>query len=469
MGVAQRSDGLDLHPDRSGQSRRNVDSIRCALMSFRRRLRAPVVLPADPGCSVLRDAVVDVDAGGRIAYCGPSAQAPRVDGVLVTELSGILLPGLVNTHAHSPMTLLRGMGGDLPLLRWLREIIWPTEAKLRPEDIRTGMLLGSLEMLRHGVTTSAEMYFHGEQLVDAVLATGGRVVVGAPIMDLPGLDWRAMLTEIDRWIDSDGLVFGPGDRVELGYGPHSAYLLSPETLRLTAESASARGALVQIHVAEAAEEDTRQRAEFGSVPRLLDRVGMLAGRVLAAHAVQLSDEDIALFAASGTGVAHCPGSNAKLASGIARLTDLRAAGVAVGLGTDGQASNDDLDLWQELQLSTMFARLATRDSTAQTAADALLLATRGGADALGRADIGALEAGRWADLVHVDVDDPAFATGLDVADEQLLSNLVWAAGSRRVRDVWVAGEQVVGEGESLRVDRAKAQAGVAEAAARLRG
>jgi 5-methylthioadenosine/S-adenosylhomocysteine deaminase len=277
-----------------------------------------------------------------------------------------------------------------------------------------------------------------------------------------------MLADIDRWIDADGLRFGPGDRVELGYGPHAAYTLPVEALRLTAESAAARGALVQIHVAEAALEDEKQRAAHGSVPRLLDEVGMLAGRTLAAHAVHLSDEDIALFAARGTGVAHCPGSNAKLASGIARLAELRAASVAVGLGTDGPASNDDLDLWEEVQLSAMLSRLATKDSTVLTAADAFLMATRGGADALGRDDIGSLEAGRWADLVHVDLDDPAFAAGLGVPDEQLLSNLVWAAGSRRVRDVWVAGEQVVGDGESLRVDRAKIQAAVAESAARLR-
>ncbi len=432
-----------------------------------RRFHAPVVLPADHSCSLLRDAVVDVDEAGRITYVGPASEAPETTAP-VTRLSGILLPGLVNAHAHSPMTLLRGMGGDLPLLSWLREIIWPAEAKLKPTDIRTGMLLGSVEMLRHGVTTSAEMYFEGEQLADAVLTTGGRILMGLPVMELPGMDWRSYLRGIDRWIDADGLRFGHGDRVEIGYGPHSAYMLSPEGLRATAESAAERGALVQIHVAEAALEDVKQREEFGTVPALLEQVGMLRGRTLAAHAIHLSDEDIALFAARGVGMAHCPGSNAKLASGIARIRDLRAAGVAVGLGTDGPASNDDIDLWEELQLSAMFARLATGDSTVLTAADAFLLGTRGGADALGRADIGALETGRWADMVHVDLDDPAFAAGLDVPDEQLLSNLVWAAGSRRVRDVWVAGEQVVAEGESLRVDRAKVQAEVAETSARLR-
>src|SRR5204862_5005118 len=141
------------------------------------------------------------------------------------------------------------------------------------------------------------------------------------------------------------------------------------------------------------------------------------GRVLAAHAIDLSNEDIQTFAGAGVGVAHCPGSNAKLASGIARLTDLRAAGVPIGLGTDGPASNDDLDLWEEMRLAAMLARLSTMDSTALVAADVLLMATRGGASAIGRADIGALETGRWADVVHVGVDDPAFSAGLDVPDE----------------------------------------------------
>ncbi|GAA3804205.1 MULTISPECIES: amidohydrolase family protein [Amycolatopsis] len=430
------------------------------------RFRAPVVLPCDPACSVIRDGVVDVGDDGRITFCGPAAEAPG--DLPVTELTGILLPGLINAHAHSPMTLLRGMGGDLPLLRWLNEIIWPAEAKLRAEDVRAGMLLGSVEMLRHGVTTSAEMYFFAEQMAEAVLETGARAVLGGPIIDLPGVDWRRMIEVADRWIDADGLRFGPGERIELSYAPHSAYMLPVEALRQVTESAAARGALVQIHVAEAADEDARQRAEFGSVPQLLEEVGMLGGRVLAAHAVHLSDQDIALFAARGTGVAHCPGSNAKLASGIARLTDLRAAAVAVGLGTDGPASNDDLDLWEEVQLSAMLARLSTQDSTALRAKDALLLATRGGADALSRTDIGALEPGRWADFVHVDPDGPAFATGLDEPDEQVISNLVWASGSRQVRDVWVAGEQVVSDREPVHVDRGKVQSAARDAAARLR-
>jgi 5-methylthioadenosine/S-adenosylhomocysteine deaminase len=434
------------------------------------RLHASVVLPCDPTCSVLRDAVVDVTADGRIGHVGPAVTAPPPEGP-VRRLPGILLPGLVNAHAHSPMTLLRGMGGDLPLLRWLNEVIWPTEARLIPSDVRTGMVLGCVEMLKAGVTTSAEMYFHGEQVADAVLAAGSRVVLGAPVIDLPGMgmDWRAMVTAIDKWIDTDGLRFGNGDRVELAYGAHSAYMLPAEALPLIAESANDRGALLHIHVAESAAEDERQRAEYGSVPTMLSDLGVLGGRVLAAHAVHLSDADIELFADNGVGVAHCPGSNAKLASGIARLADLRAAGVPVGIGTDGPASNDDLDLWEDVRLAAMLARLVTGDATAVTGPEALLMATRGGADALGSRTVGALETGRWADVVHVGVDDVAFAGGLAVPDSQLLANLVWAAGSRSVRDVWVAGEQVLADGTATLVDEAEALAAARVASARLRG
>ncbi|PPK68019.1 amidohydrolase [Actinokineospora auranticolor] len=414
------------------------------------RLRAPIVLPCDPTCSVLRDAVVDVDAGGRITHCGPRASAPP-SSAPVRELTGILLPGLVNAHAHSPMTLLRGLGGDLPLVRWLTEVIWPAEAKLAPADIHTGMVLGSLEMLRAGVTTSAEMYFHGEEVVRAVLDTGARLVLAPAVIDAPGWDWRAQLAATSAWIDADGLRFGPGQRIEVGYGPHSGYMLSPAALGEVGAAARERGALVQVHVSESLPEDVAQRESHGSMAALMDRAELFGGRVLAAHSVHLSDEDIAVFARRGVGVAHCPGSNMKLASGIARVGDLRAAGVALGLGTDGPASNDDLDLWEDMRLAGLLSRVSTLDSTALGAADLLLMATRGSAAALSRDDIGVLAPGAWADLVHVGVDDPAFAGGLDVSDEQLLSNLVWAAGSRTVRDVWVAGDVVVSEGAPVRV------------------
>ncbi|MCX4911583.1 amidohydrolase [Streptomyces sp. NBC_00878] len=437
-------------------------------MSFSRRFFAPVVLPADPDCSVLRDAVVDVGPEGRITYCGEAAAAPPIpDDVPRSHMSGILAPGLVNTHAHSPMTLLRGLGGDLPLMTWLQEAIWPAEARMRPQDAHAGMLLGCVEMLRYGVTTSAEMYAHAEEVADAALRAGSRVLIAPAYFDRPGGDWRGDLAAIGKWIDTDGLRFGPGERIELCYGPHSAYTLPPEALHATAEESARRGALVHIHVAESLAEDVAQRERHGSVPQLLKTSGLLDGRLLAAHAVHLSDSDIQLFAESGAGVAHCPGSNAKLASGTASLHELRAASVAVGIGTDGPASNDDLDLWEEARLAMMFCRLSTADPLALTAEDAFLMATSGGAAALGRTDIGELRPGTWADMIHVSVDGPHFAAGLDVADGHLLANLMWAAGSRAVTDVWVAGEAVVVNGETVRVDRIAAQRAAADATAHI--
>ncbi|MGB8962926.1 MAG: amidohydrolase family protein [Pseudonocardiaceae bacterium] len=441
------------------------------------RLAAPVVLPCDDPCTVLRDAVVDVDAAGRIGYVGPSAAAPPAPGPELA-LTGILLPGLINTHAHTAMTGLRGLGGDLPLMRWLTEVIWPAEARVDAEDVRAGMLVGTLEMLGAGITTSVEMYFYNDAVVDAVLTAGSRAVVTPGIIAAPGWDrlgtWQQMLDGISRWIDADGIRFGPGERIELGYGPHAAYTLPPEALAAAGAAARERGALLHIHVAETTGEDTAIRDQYGSVPLLLEQLGVLGSddcgrgaRVLAAHAVQLSDIDIAVLARHRVGVAHCPGSNSKLASGIARLVDLRTAGIAVGLGTDGPASHDDLDLWEDVRLAARLARLAAGDAAAVTAAQALLLATRGGAAAIGRDDLGTLRPGGCADLVHISADDPAFAAGLDVPDGQLLANLVWAAGARAVRDVWVAGEQVLRGGTSTRVDAAQAHAALRSRVSRI--
>jgi 5-methylthioadenosine/S-adenosylhomocysteine deaminase len=453
---------------------RSPASGKIAAVTTAARFTAPVVLPCDPLCSVVRDGVVDVDGDGRIGYVGGAASAPPCPaGLSATRLDGILLPGLINAHAHSPMTVLRGAGGDLPLMAWLRRVIWPAEGRLRAADVRAGMLLGCVEMLRAGVTTSVEMYFYSEHIADAVLEAGSRAIITPGIIAVPGWErlgtWQQMLGAVDAWIDADGLRFGPGSRIELGYGPHSAYTLPPRALADVAAAARERGALLHTHVAESTAEDSALRAEHGSVPMLLAKVGALGGRVLAAHAVHLSDADVDLFARHDVAVAHCPGSNAKLASGIAPTVGLRAAGVPVGLGTDGPASNDDLDLWEEIRLAALLARLATGNAAALTAREVLLMATRGGAAALGRDDLGTLQPGSWADMVHLTTDSPAFVAGADTPDAQLLANLVWAAGSGCVRDVWVAGERVLADGEPTRVDRRRVQAGAAAAAARLTG
>jgi len=235
---------------------------------------------------------------------------------------------LANTRVLEAMrkdARLRGMGGDLPLMRGLTEVGWPAEARLEAPDVRVGMLAGGLEMLRHGVTTSTEMYFWADTVVDAVLELGSRVVMTPGIITAPGMDrlgtWEQMRDAISRWIDADGLRFGPGERVALGYGAHSAYTLSPEAVATTAAAAQERDALLHIHVAEARGEDDEVRSVYGSVPAMLETTGSLDGRVLAAHAIQLSDSDLEIFARHDVAVAHCPGSNAKLAAGVARYLE----------------------------------------------------------------------------------------------------------------------------------------------------
>jgi 5-methylthioadenosine/S-adenosylhomocysteine deaminase len=438
-----------------------------------RRLTAPVLLPCDLACSVVRDGVLDIADDGRILWCGPRAQAPSAPDAEVHELTGILLPGLVNAHCHTPMTVLRGMGGDLPLMRWLQEVMWPAEGRMNASDVRAGMLLGCVEMLRAGVTTSVEMYFYTDAVAEAALDVGSRLVLTPGIIAVPGWDrlgsWQQMTAEVSARIDANGLRYGPGERIELGYGPHGAYTLPAEALPAVAAAARERGALMHMHLAETTVEDAEQRARFGSVPRMLEQLGVLDAerpiRLLAAHGVHLDDADIALFAQHQVTVAHCPGSNAKLAAGTARVPALRRAGVPLALGTDGPAASDDLDLWSVARLAGRLARLGSGDAAELTAADLLLLATRHGAAALGRDDLGALEPGRWADVVHVTTDDPAFLHLDD--DARLLSNLVWAGGARLVRDVWVAGDQVIADTEPTRVDRAAAQSSARAVAARL--
>jgi 5-methylthioadenosine/S-adenosylhomocysteine deaminase len=417
---------------------------------------------------VLRDAVVDVLDSGRLGYVGPRLGAPTWGGP-TRELTGLLMPGLVNTHCHTPMAPLRGMGGDLPLLSWLQDVMWPAEGRMTGEDVRIAMTAGAVELLQTGCTTSVEMYFFPDEVLAAVGDVGSRVVLTPGIIDAPGWErlgtWEQMRDDVSARIDAHGLRFGPHERFELGYGPHSAYTLSPSALASVAAAAQERGALLHIHVAESQQEDVSQRALYGSVPALLDSVGALSGRVLAAHSVQLSASDLALYAQRGVAVAHCPGSNAKLAAGMAPVASLRRAGVRVGLGTDGPASGDDLDLWHQARLAALMARVREDDAAALTAADVLLMATRDGAAATGRTDLGVLASGRWADMVHVDLEDRAFVDPSD--DAQLVSNLVWAAGARAVEDVWVAGERVIEDGEPVLVDAARVRADLRRIASTL--
>ncbi|HJR87295.1 MAG TPA: amidohydrolase family protein [Acidimicrobiia bacterium] len=395
-----------------------------------------ITMAAEP--EVVSRGAVDV-TNGVVTWSGPLSGAPPTDAEIVM-LGGLLIPGLVNTHAHTPMVLLRGAGEGLPVSRWLTEVMWPREGKLTPEDVALAMTLGAAELLCNGITTSHEMYFHPRAVADAASAAGLRCVITPPILVAEDLarfgGWEAqveaMVAEARHWQDHE--------LISVGFGPHSAYAVAEEALKRVAELALKHSMHIQIHLAEAEHEGDGVADRTGmSVTAYLDRLGILDSPVVAAHSVWLSDQDIELLASRGTAVAHCPSSNGKHASGIARVTDLRRAGIRVGLGTDGPASHDRLDLFEDMRGALRLARLRAADAGALTPVDVLQMATREGGRALGRDDLGHLGEGAKADMVLLDVDPWVPIT----EDRDLLTHLVYSGHPGLIKGVWVGGRRVV--------------------------
>ncbi len=412
---------------------------------------------------------LDVGADGRITYFGPAADAPQLEldgSAEVRDLGGLMMPGLVNTHAHSPMTLVRGAGDGLPLLRWLHEAMFPREAKMTDDDIRWGMTLGTAEMLRAGITTTCEMYMWEEAAISAAEDSGIRLLMCPGVIELPGSNGAGWLekriAEITQLHERTHKTNGT---VTIGFGPHSIYNLGPRACAQVAEAAAEIDALFHIHVAESRQEGEEVEAAHGgaSTVQILADAGAFVGRTLTAHSVWLDDADIATYAEHDVAVAHCPASNMKLGSGTARITDMLAAGVTVSLATDGPASNDSLDLWEEIKLAPLLARVSAQDATAIPAATSISMATSGGGKALGL-DVGSLAPGQWADFIRIDLDNAVFVPV--TSPDELVAHVAWA-GSSQVSDVWVAGSQVVSSGICLNVDEAQARAEVQTRAERI--
>ncbi len=400
------------------------------------------------GGQLVPGGAVDIGTDGRIVAVGPeSGLAPPERVGSVDRVGGLLMPGLVNAHAHTPMTLVRSAGDGMPLETWLTDAIWPREGHMTPDDAKWGMMLGSTEMLLAGVTTSCEMYFFEDAMVEAVRRTGGRLVMTPGVVSalLPNGDVEPRITELDELFSR---YHDPSGRVTVGFAPHSPYDLTPEQVAKIARQAQAVGALLHIHLEETEAERALVLARHGcTATQLLADHGVLEGQVLAAHGVWLDANDQRLLAEAGASVAHCPISNLKLGSGIAPVVDFLSAGVNVGLGTDGVASNDNLDLWEEVKLTPLLARGSRRDPAAMDAAATLTLATTGAARAVGLDSVGDLRPGAWADVIRIDLDQPQFAPGID-----LLTHVVFAGSSRHVTDVWVAGHRVVSDRMSTMVD-----------------
>ncbi len=374
----------------------------------------------------------------------------------------LLLPGMINTHGHAAMTLLRGYADDLPLQEWLEEKIWPVEENLTGDDIYWGTLLAIAEMLKSGTTTFTDMYFFMDRAAEAVQESGIRAVLSRGLVGLGGGGEKALEEAAAfqrRW---HGAAAG---RISVTYGPHAPYTCPPDFLRRVMEEADRTGSALQIHVAETAREVEECRRDYGFTPvKHLHRLGLFERRVIAAHCVHLNAEDIDILAGTGVGVSHNPGSNLKLGSGIAPAAELLAAGVTVGLGTDGASSNNNLDLLEEMRLAALLAKGSAASPTLIPAGEALRMATINGASLLGLSDLGLLKKGCKADIIALNMNAPQ-ATPL--FDPQ--AHVVYAAAAADTRFVIVDGEILVDGGRLTGLDEEKIIAECASRAGRLAG
>ena len=408
------------------------------------------VLVCDADGRGIRGASVAVH-GGRIVDVGPAEDVERrVRARETLDARGhILMPGLVNLHTHLPMTLLRGIAEDVDLQGFLA-LVWAEEARVMgPAGTADGARLGALEALLGGTTTALDMYFHPEAAHRAAVEVGLRHVIGPVFFSFPGPDnltWPERMDLLASWPATLAAIGGP--YVPLALMPHAPVTVGSAYLRELAQAAAAGGYLVHTHASENAEENDRTEAAEGRRPvQVLEDSGVLALRPVLAHGVRITDDERRLLAARGASIAHCPASNLKLASGAADLVAMRAEGIGVGLGTDGCASSNDLDMFAVMRQASNLARLVHHDPAAISSRDVLLCATVGGARALGMADrIGTVSAGMEADLVLVDTAVPHLTPV-----REPYAAIVYSAGRSDVRHVLVAGELVVRDREPTRV------------------
>jgi len=396
------------------------------------------VIPVEPAQAVLAGHGVALRAG-RILELGPHAQLrARHPDAAVRVLPGCaLLPGFVNLHTHAAMSLLRGAGDDLPLMAWLNERIWPLEGRLlSPDFVYDGSALAFAEMLAGGTTCCADMYFYPEEVARAALSMGMRAAVGGTVFELPGAQSAESL--LARALAAHEQYRGE-TTLRFMLAPHAPYTVGDDMLQRIAAVAEEADLVIAMHLHETRQEVEDALARQGMRPtERLARLGLLSPRMVAVHGVHLDAGDIALLAAHGVSVAHCPASNLKLASGLAPIGPLAAAGVNIGLGTDGAASNNRLDMLSELRLAALLAKGASGDARAMPAHRALHAATLGGAKALGwDGEIGSIAAGKCADLVAIRLDTARLAPVFDP-----VSHVVYAAGREDVEEVWVNGESV---------------------------
>jgi 5-methylthioadenosine/S-adenosylhomocysteine deaminase len=415
-------------------------------------IEAGWVVPVVPHGVVLEDHAVVV-SGDRIVAVLPTATArARFDAKeIVSRPDGALVPGLVNTHCHNPMTLLRGVADDLPLKVWLQQHIWPIEAAvIGPDFVADGVTLAIAEMLRGGTTCANENYFFPDVQAATYKRFGFRARVGLPVIDFP----TAWAKSDDEYFDRAGEVHDQwrGDAlIGTTFAPHAPYTVNDanfERIRMLADQLDIP---VHLHLHETAQEVEQSIEKHGQRPiARIDRLGLFNDRLIAVHMTQLTDAEIHLCAERGVSVVHCPESNLKLASGFCPACALERAGVTLAIGTDGCASNNDLDMFGETRTAAILAKAVANDAAGFDAFSALRAATLGGAKALGWDHrIGSIEPGKQADLVCIDLS-PLETQPL----HHVVSQIIYATGRQQVGDVWIAGARKLRERELVDMDAA---------------
>ncbi len=376
---------------------------------------------------------VGVD-GNRIVYVGAEVS----DAERVIDAGGkVLMPGLVNTHGHVAMTLLRGYADDLPLMTWLEDHVWPFEAKMTGDDVARGTALGIEEMLLGGTTSFVDMYGFEERVAEEADRLGIRALLGAGVLDASIERYEETLRRL--------LVAAATDRVRAAAGPHAPYTCNPDTLKRVKELAEKYDLPLVVHLSETEDEVRMIRERYGKTStEYLDELGLLGPRTIAAHCVHLTDGDIAILKERGVHVSHNAQSNMKLASGVARVTELLRQGVNVSLGTDGACSNNDLDMWEEMRAASYLQKVTERDPRVLPAYETLRMATVYGAKALGYNDLGFISEGALADFILVNVDTPHMQP-----IHNIVSNLVYSGKASDVDTVVVDGKILVEDGRLL--------------------
>ncbi len=404
-------------------------------------LHARWVITMQPQQSVLEHQIIAI-TNGQIVDMGPSKD------LLGRYMAGheyflddhVVMPGFVNAHGHSPMTLLRGYADDLPLRSWLEQKIWPAEAQWLSENyVAAGSRLAIAEMLLSGTTTFSDMYFFPDTIAAAVDASGMRVQLASPVFDFPTV-WAG---SADEYISKTTRLFDQyrhHERITIAFGPHAPYTVSDEPLRKIAVLSEELDIGIHMHIHENAGEISEAQNKHGMRPlKRLKQLELLSPRLQCVHMTQLLDDEIRLLSEMGAHVIHCPASNLKLANGDCRVTDLQAAGVNVALGTDGSASNNSLDMLSELRLAALLCKGNNNDAASLPAKNALAMATLNGARALGLdSKIGSLEIGKLADIIAINLNHPRTQPVYDPC-----STLAYSAASAQVSHVWVNGQALV--------------------------